>query len=156
HRVMPKRGSFSDTYTLLNYMAPAGPSGRLVLSGRAGRHEKDLATKASRILTYFRQRFPDLRDVRASHCWEGSFAVTHDWIPHIGREDGIHFILGCCGTGIPMSTYLGHKVALRILNDPDQHTAFARQMPLIPYWPVNNWLLPVAARAYSLRDVLFK
>lgn len=154
--VLPQYRSFSDTYKLLHYMAPAGRSGRLVMSGRAGRTDGNLAVKAERIMRYFSTRFPALADVKVSHCWGGSFAVPHDWIPHTGEEDGLHYILGCSGTGVPMSTYLGHKTALKILKMPDHETAFCRSMPPIPYWPLNNWLLPLAARAYTLRDHLFR
>ena len=155
-QVLPKRGSFSDTYKLLHYMAPVGSANRMVMSGRAGRSDGDLPTKASRIIAYFRDKFPALEGVRATHCWKGTFAVPADWIPHTGEEDGIHYVLGCCGTGVPMSTYLGHKTALRIHGLPGNDTVFNRVMPKIPYWPLNNWLLPLAAHAYTLRDKLLR
>lgn len=154
HGVLPNRRSFSDTFKILHYMAPVGQN-RLVMSGRAGRSDGDLRQKAERIFSYFRSRFPDLSNVRVSHCWTGRFALTQDWIPHVGQEEGVHYVLGCCGVGVPMSTYLGHKVALKILGSEDGDTAYDRPLPMIPYWPANNIFLPLAVRALGLRDRLF-
>jgi glycine/D-amino acid oxidase-like deaminating enzyme len=154
-RVLPKRRSFSDTFQILHYMAPAGPD-RLVMSGRAGRSDGDLQTKARRLFGYFRDRFPALADAQVSHCWTGTFALTDDWVPHIGMEEGVHYMLGCCGVGVPMSTYLGHRIALKILGQQDEPSAYERPLPTIPYWPANNLFLPAAVRAFSLRDRLLR
>lgn len=154
-RVLPKGRSFSDTFQILHYMAPAGER-RLVMSGRAGRSDGDLHTKARRLFSYFRNRFPALAETRVSHCWTGTFALSDDWIPHIGVEEGVHYMLGCCGVGVPMSTYLGHRIALKILGQQEQASAYDRPLPAIPYWPANNLFLPAAVRALSLRDRLFR
>ncbi|HEY4297462.1 MAG TPA: FAD-dependent oxidoreductase [Paraburkholderia sp.] len=154
--VLPQRGSFSDTYKMIHYMAIAGRSTRLVMSARAGRGDGGLMQKAARILGYFHERFPALEGVRASHCWGGRFAVTADWLPHVGIEDGVHYMLGCCGVGVPMSTYLGHKVALQVLESGEGETVFDRPLPTIPYWPANNLFLPLAVRAFEWRDRWFR
>lgn len=153
--VLPHLRSFSDTLQILHYMAPAGDK-RLVVSGRAGRSDRDLRTKARRLFGFFQTRFPALRDARVSHCWSGTFALTDDWIPHIGVEEGVHYMLGCCGVGVPMSTYLGHRIGLKILGEETQASAYDRPLPSIPYWPANNIFLPAAVRALALRDRLFR
>lgn len=153
--VLPKRRSFSDTFQILHYMAPAGER-RLIMSGRAGRSDGDLPTKARRLFSYFKTRFPALTGTQVSHCWTGTFALTDDWLPHIGVEEGMHYMLGCCGVGVPMSTYLGHRIALKILGEQDKASAYDRPLPGITYWPANNIFLPAAVRALSLRDRLFR
>lgn len=154
--VLPRRGSFSDTYKMIHYMAIAGRTTRLIMSARAGRGDGGLAQKAERILGYFRERIPALEGVRVSHCWRGRLAVTSDWLPHIGVEDGVHYMLGCCGVGVPMSTYLGHKLALQILASSQGDTVFDRPLSTIPYWPANNLFLPLAVRAFEWRDRWFR
>ncbi|MGO4741387.1 NAD(P)/FAD-dependent oxidoreductase [Bosea sp. 2KB_26] len=154
-RVLPKGRSFSDTFQILHYMAPAGER-RLIMSGRAGRSDGDLATKARRLFAYFQSRFPALAETEVSHCWTGTFALTDDWIPHIGIEEGVHYMLGCCGVGVPMSTYLGHRIAQKILGQEARTSAYDRPLPAIPYWPANNLFLPAAVRAFALRDRLFR
>lgn len=153
--VLPNLRSFSDTLQILHYMAPAGEK-RLVMSGRAGRSDYDLQTKAERLFDYFKMRFPALETTRVSHCWSGYFALTDDWIPHIGLEEGVHYILGCCGVGVPMSTYLGHRIGMKILGEEVEASAYDRPLPRIPYWPANNFFLPAAVRALALRDRLFR
>ncbi len=65
--------------------------------------------------------FPTLKDVPITHAWGGLIGQTVDGIPHIGRTTkGIHFALGYCGNaGVSRATYFGHKVALKLLGDPD-------------------------------------
>ena len=74
----------------------------------------------------------------------------------MGMEDGIHYVLGCCGTGIPMATYLGHHIAEKILSRGDHESAFERPLPPLSFHGARNLLLPLAVRAYSLRDRLFR
>ena len=155
-RVLPIRGPVSDTYKIMNYIAPSEDGRRFILSGRAGRAEGGLERKAEKVFGYFASSFPDLRGVKVSHCWTGRFAITADWVPHMGTDEGIHYVLGCCGTGIPMSTWLGHRVALKILDQADDASAFDRPLPPVPFHRARSLFLPLAVRAYALRDRLFR
>ncbi|MGN6098510.1 MAG: NAD(P)/FAD-dependent oxidoreductase [Bosea sp. (in: a-proteobacteria)] len=155
-RVLPIFGPVSDTYKIINYIAPNENGRRFILSGRAGRSDGDLRSKARRMFGYFRDRFPDLADVRVSNCWTGRFAVTADWVPHVGVAEGIHYVLGCCGTGIPMSTYLGHKAAEMIIDRTRGLTVFDRPLPALPFMGLGAPLLPLAVRGYELRDRYFR
>ena len=127
-RVLPIAGPVSDTYKIIHDIAPSDDGRRLIISARAGRSEGSLRNKAARMLAYFADRFPDLAGAKVSHCWQGRFTVSADWVPHIGVDNGIHYVLGCCGTGIPTSTYLGHKIAAKILRRAD-----AGQCSTAPY-----------------------
>lgn len=153
-RILPGLAALSDTCRILHYMAPSPDGRRLIMSARAGQSDGGLRDKARRIFAYFLARFPDLRGVRVSHCWSGLCALTRDRVPHIGTEDGLHYVLGCCGTGVPMSTYLGHKVALKILGEPDAATVFDRPLPAMPFWRTSPYLIPIGVRLYALSDRL--
>jgi glycine/D-amino acid oxidase-like deaminating enzyme len=155
-RILPSQGPVSDTFKILHYMAPNENQQRLVMSARAGRSDGGLREKARRVFGYFSERFPDLRGVRVTHCWTGRFALPSDLIPHIGVEDGLYYVLGCCGTGVPMSTYLGHRLALKILGQDPGSTVFDRPLPGMSAWQRSSALLPLAVRAYALRDQLFR
>lgn len=155
-RVLPVNGPVSDTYKIINYMAPSNDGKRLVISARAGRSEGGLERKAALMLAYFADRFPDLAGVKISSCWSGRFTVTADWLPHTGVEDGVHYVLGCCGTGIPTSTFLGHKVAERILGRPTASHSFERPLPALPFLGAGERFLPLVVRAYALRDRLLR
>lgn len=155
-RILPSNGPVSDTCKIIHYMAPNENGQRLVMSARAGRSDGGLHEKARRVFGYFAARFPDLQGVRVTHCWTGRFALPSDWIPHVGIEDGLYYVLGCCGTGVPMSTYLGHKLALKILGQDAGSTVFDRPLPPMSAWKRSPALLPLAVRAYDLRDRLFR
>ena len=63
--------------------------------------------------------------------------------------------MGLCGVGIPMGTYLGHKTALRVLDDPAAATAFdGRPFPTRPFYTGKPWFLPLGIAWYNLRDRL--
>ena len=155
-RVLPIGGPVSDTYKIVNYIAPSMDGRRFIVSSRAGRQDRDMRTKAQRMWRYFADRFPGLGDVKVTHCWQGKFAVTADWIPHLGVEDGFQYILGCCGTGVPMSTFLGHQAASKILDPRHPRSVFERPLPPLPFLGAGSLFLPVAVRGYDLRDRLFR
>ena len=155
-RVLPLQGPVSDTYKIINYIAPSHDNRRFILSGRAGRTDGGLVQKAERMFGYFAERFPDLRGVKVSHCWSGRFAISADWIPHMGVEDGVHYALGCCGTGIPMATWLGHRIALKILGRPSSGSAFDRPLPPMPFHAARKLLMPLVMRGYALRDSVLR
>ena len=43
--------------------------------------------------------------------------MTFDFMPHIGKRDGIHFAPGMNGAGVITGTWLGHQLALWILGE---------------------------------------
>lgn len=60
-----------------------------------------------------------------------------------------------CGSGVPLSTHLGHKAALRLLGDGEGESAFAAQsFPTRPFCSGDPWFLAGAALWYRLRDRL--
>lgn len=80
---------------------------RLVYSARAVFPEGSTADKTRRIVAAFERRFPETRGVAMEFFWSGRFAITGDLIPHTGNDGRVRWMIGCCGTGITMSTYLG-------------------------------------------------
>lgn len=154
-RILPAGRPVLDTHKVLNHIQPSPDGSRLILGGRACRNDGGLHGTADRLHRHFRRFFPELADVRISHCWDGTFAFTFDHLPHIGIHEGVHYALGFCGTGIPMGTWLGHKIALRILGAPDAATPFdGRDFPTMRLYSGKPWFMPAAVRYYALRDSL--
>lgn len=151
-RILPAGSAVSDTYKLLHYIAPSPDQSRLIFSGRAGREEGGLAKKASRILRYFSGVVPEIGRLRVSHCWSGKIAMTRDLIPHVGQHNGIHYILGCCGTGIAMFPWLGKRLAEAIDENADCKSAFARPLPSFPMLRLARASFPVLAQLSEFRD----
>ena len=59
-----------------------------------------------RLHRYMVDRFPQLAGSRITHAWTGNVAFTFDEVPHMGLMDGLHYALGCNGSGVAMMTYL--------------------------------------------------
>lgn len=143
---------FGDTRKVLNYMALSPCGTRLIYSARAGFYEGNAANKARRIVADFAKLIPATQGVSPEFFWSGRFAITSDLIPHTGSSDSIHWLVGCCGTGITMSSYLGHKIARRILGGSDAETVFQMPLPRIPAWQRQPTLLGTAVRLYRIYD----
>jgi len=96
-------------------------------------------------------------DVKIDYCWSGMISYPFDKLPHVGVRDGVYYTMGHCGTGVPLSTYLGHKLALKILGDKDGATPFddddSHHFPArVFYGGGNPWFVPLAARVYHFQD----
>ena len=147
---------FGDTRKVINYMALSPCGTRLIYSARAGFLEGSTADKARRIVAAFEARFPAARGVAMDFFWSGRFAITGDLIAHVGASDRVHWMIGCCGTGITMSSYLGHKIARRILGAADADTVFRLPLPSMPAWQRRPALLGAAIRLHRVYDRYMK
>ena len=99
--------------------------------------------------------FPQLEGTRVSHSWLGNVAFTFDQVPHMGAVDGVHYALGCNGSGVAMATYLGHQTALKILGRLNRPCAFDdRAFPTSILYRGTPWFVPIIGTYYRLRDYL--
>jgi len=154
-RLMPKRRTVFDSRKILYYYGPSPDDTRIVFGGRVAFSETDPRVSAPRLHHAMTQLFPELKDAKISHSWMGFVAYTFDKLPHIGARDGLHYTMGYCGSGVPMATYLGHKVALRVLGSPEGATAFD-DLPFQtrPLYYGNPWFLAGALMYYRCLDRL--
>ena len=124
-------------------IAPDAPS-RLLFGGQTGLMFKRPEEIALLLQADLARIFPELAGTRFSHLWRGEVAFTMDRLPHLGVHEGVHFALGCNAAGLPMGTWIGHKVALRLLGDPDGATPYdGRRFPLSPSILGYPWFMPV-------------
>jgi glycine/D-amino acid oxidase-like deaminating enzyme len=130
------------------------PDGRrLQFSAARGLFESDYRAKARDMHEALVAVFPQAAGIRVSHCWTGQMGFTFDELPHIGERDGVHYAMGYCGTGVPMSTWLGHKLALRVMGHTDGATAFdGRTFETRPFYTGRPWFLPAVVRWYNAKD----
>jgi glycine/D-amino acid oxidase-like deaminating enzyme len=59
--------------------------------------------------------FPQLNDTKITHAWSGTVASPFDHAPHLGRHDGLYYVMGYCGSGVGRASFYGHKVAQKML-----------------------------------------
>ncbi len=135
------------------YYRPSPDGKRLVLGGRAALHPIALDAAAARLRKELVALFPSLSDVGVSHVWTGNVAMTRSDLPGIGRRGGLWHALGCNGSGVALMPYLGHKLALKIIGDPNGRTAFDdAPFPAVPFYDGKPWFLPLMTWWYRARD----
>jgi len=112
----------------------------------------DLADSAGRLRQQMVNVFPDLAGEPITHTWTGQLGITFDLMPHIGRENGIHYAFGYGGHGLSIATYVGTEMGLLLAGQktsspfadiPHQTMFFYRNKP---------WFIPLAAQYYRLLD----
>jgi gamma-glutamylputrescine oxidase len=73
----------------------------------------------------------------------------------MGSRDGLHYCLGCNGSGIAMMTYLGWQTARKIAGIANYACSFDTEVfPDHPLYSGNPWFLPAVGGYYRLRDRL--
>jgi glycine/D-amino acid oxidase-like deaminating enzyme len=153
--LIPHGRTLSDTKRVLCYyrMSPNGK--RMVFGGRARFTQVDPLLSARVLHGYMTDRFPQLRGTRITHGWTGNTAFTLDALPHMGEDEGLHYALGCNGSGIAMMTYLGYQTARKIARASNYACAFdSPEFPDHPLYSGNPWFLPLVGSYYRLRDRL--
>ena len=112
--LIPKRRTLSDTRRVLCYYRMSPDGKRMVFGGRARFTPVPPQVSAPILHRFMTERFPQLRGAKMTHAWTGNVAFTLDALPHMGLRDGMHYLLGCNGSGVAMMTYLGWQTARKI------------------------------------------
>jgi len=153
--LIPKARTLSDTKRALCYYRTSPDGRRTVFGGRARFTQVDATVSAPILHRYMVDRFPQLRGVKVTHAWTGNVAFTLDALPHMGHRDGLHYCLGCNGSGVAMMTYLGWQTARKIARVANYACSFdTEEFPDHLLYSGNPWFLPVIGGYYRLRDNL--
>lgn len=144
-RLFPNSRVTHDFNNNLLFMRRAPDKRRLLLGGLTGTMSDNLPVMAKRLQAKIAATFPDLANVRISRAWNGYCAGTFDLYPHTGVHDGMHYALGYCFAGVPMGTYLGDKMAKRILGSANSETIFSERPFPAKWWYRGGspWFLPL-------------
>ena len=153
--IIPRARTVLETRRLYTALRPVVGEDRFLVVGQhlVNHRNEAVAVAAATLRRDLAARYPRLASVRFSHVWRGRFAVTFDWLPHLGTHEGIHYLHGLVGAGVPACGYLGHKLAQRILSRPNRDTVFAdRRYPQRFGYRGSTWFLPLVGRWYRTLD----
>jgi glycine/D-amino acid oxidase-like deaminating enzyme len=155
--VFPTARTVLETRRLYLGMRPIEQENRLLVVGHHMRPYGDTATAARELKADVVTRYPQLAGLRFSHLWTGRFCVTFDWLPHFGTHDGVHYLHGLNGAGVPAAGYLGTLLARRMLGTANHCSVFAdRPYPTRPGYTGSAWgsawFLPALAAWYRYAD----
>jgi len=149
----PRRRMFSDTRKNLAYFRLSPDGTRVLYGSRPSLLARNPRTVAASLHRQLCDVWPEMHDVRIAHCWTGNVGMTADGLPHMGAFEGIHYALGCNGSGVAMMSYLGYQAALKIMQRQNQPAAFDSPLfPPLPGLPLSPWLVPVVSEWYRTRD----
>ncbi len=151
--LIPNNRTMADSKRVLNYYRLSPDGRRVLFGGRARLAPGDAADRAGILYRQMMDVFPQLDGIKVSHAWTGGIAFTFDFLPHMGRHDGVHYMAGCNGAGVAMMTYLGTQTALKILDKANRPCPFDElPFPSKPFYTGHAWFLPIVSSYYALRD----
>lgn len=151
--LMPKGRVISDTRKLVYYYRQSPDRTRILFGGRVALKETDPRVSAPRLHKAMTATFPELARTRITHSWVGFVAYTFDTIPHSGVQDGIHYAMGFCGSGISLATYFGMRIGQRVLGENRGRTAIDDiSFPTRPLYTGNPWFLAPTILYYRIHD----
>jgi gamma-glutamylputrescine oxidase len=146
----------SDTRFVLNYFR-LSPDLRLLWGGGESygqRFPRDIPALVRRAML---QIYPDLADLRITHGWGGTLAITGSRMPAFQSLDGgVMGISGWSGSGVHMAT-MGGALAAEAIAGTTERWELMTRLPT-PAFPGGAWfrapMLAAAMTWYSLRDRL--
>jgi glycine/D-amino acid oxidase-like deaminating enzyme len=153
-KLMPRGRVITDTNRLLVYYRPSPDRKRILFGGRPAYTEIAPEQSAKRLASWLHALFPAVAEVPITHSWFGMIAYTFDRLPHVGKVDGFHYAGGYCGSGVVMATWLGSKVAHRVLGTDEGASAFGEiGHPTHPLYRGRPWFLPLVQAWYQTADL---
>ncbi len=154
-RLIPRDRMLGDTRRLVFYYRASPDRRRILFGGRVSLAETDPFVTGPRLHAEMVKIFPELAATRISHSWVGFVAYTFDTLPHLGRDDGVYYAMGYCGSGVGMASYLGTRIARQLLGLADGRTGFdGLEFETRPLYAGNPWFLAPSVLYYRWRDKL--
>lgn len=154
--LLPDNYCVEDCNYLLDYFRLTADN-RLLYGGGVIYGAREPQDIAALIRPKLLKTFPQLRNVKLSHCWSGNFLLTLSRMPQLGRlEKQAYYIQGDSGHGVTFTHLAGKLVAEALRGDAERFDAFAN-LPHMPFPGGRRFKVPltaVGAAWYALRDRL--
>lgn len=154
--LIPKRRTLADSRRVLCYYRMSPDGTRVLFGGRARFTQVTPEVSAPLLHAMMLARWPQLKGVRVTHAWTGNVAFAFDYLPHMGQTPkGLHYALGCNGSGVAILSWLGAEIGKKILGKANRVPAFdGRTFPTRPFYDGHPWFLPAVGTWYRFRDWL--
>src|SRR5690606_29731850 len=153
--LFPTDRTVTDTRRVVYYYRLSPDRQRVLFGGRVSANETDPRASAPLLRAELVRLFPQLRDVQVSHSWMGFVGYTFDALAHAGRQEGMHYAMGYCGSGIAIASYLGMRTGQKILGRSEGRTGFDdTSFETRPLYGGKPWFLGATVAYYRWRDRL--
>lgn len=152
-RLMPNHRIYSDTCKVVYYYRASPDRTRILFGGRVSSSETDPRKSAPLLKADLVRLFPELSTTKISHSWMGFVAYTFDTMAHTGTQQGLHYAMGYCGSGVSMASYLGMRLGQKVAGMPEGNSALDdAKFPTRPLYTGNPWFLPPIVAWYRFVD----
>jgi glycine/D-amino acid oxidase-like deaminating enzyme len=154
-KLIPNGRHIGDSRRVVVYFRPSPDGERIIFGGRAALAEQDPLACVPRLQAMMARIFPQLRSAAITHAWAGWVAYTFDTLPHLGRQNGVHYCMGYCGQGVALAPYLGMRIGQQMAGLEEGRTALD-DLPFAtrPYYSGVPWFLAPSVLAYRTMDAL--
>ena len=151
--ISPGRRQFFDTRNFLCYWRLT-PDDRLLFGGRASMWPTSVERAAGILQRAMIAVYPQLWQTRVAYAWGGRVAFTMDRMVHVGRAEGLAWVVGCCGAGVATMPWLGTRVAEWLGGGAPPELA-SLPFPIVPApYEGRAWFLPLAGEWWKTKDRL--
>ena len=157
-KLFPTKRMIVDSRKLVYYYRPSPDHKRVLFGGRVSLTETNPSKSGPKLHADMVELFPELASTKISHSWAGTVAYTFDKLMHCGEENGLHYAMGYCGSGVGMASYLGRCIGQQVAESgSDDLTLSELALSKIPFptRPLYNgtpWFLAPTVWLYRMRD----
>lgn len=151
-RLIPHKRTIIDSNTNIDFFRVAPDARRILFGGATASRLNGPEEIARRMKSILDRVMPEAAGIRLSHVWDGYCAGTFDTMPHVGSRGNIHHGVGYNFAGISMGSQFGDKISRRILNQPGGDSAFATDLPTMPFYRGTPWFLGLVMRYFDWQD----
>lgn len=154
-RLIPKDRMICDTRRIVVYYRSSPDRQRILFGGRVSHAETDPLVSGPKLHANMVDIFPELANTRISHSWVGFVGYTFDSLAHVGKNDGVHYAMGYCGSGISMSCYMGMRIGQQLLGQQEGRTGLdGLNFQTRPLYTGTPWFLSASIQYYRWLDSL--
>ena len=154
-KLMPTNRMLGDTRKMVFYYRPSPDRKRIIFGGRVSHAETDPLTSGPKLHERMVDIFPELAQTKISHSWVGFVAYTFDELAHLGKQDGVYYSMGYCGSGVSMSCYMGMRIAQQLVGDNQGQSGFdGLKFQTRPLYTGKPWFLAASIRYFRWLDSL--
>ena len=154
-RLLPTDRMIVDTRKMVVYYRACPERRRIVFGGRVSVSEPDPDITAPPLHRQMVRIFPQLATTKISHMWMGYVGFTFDYLPHMGKQDGVYYAMGYCGSGVALSGYMGTRIGQQIAGLPEGRCALTEtEFQSRFYYGGTPWFMRPALHYYKTRDAL--
>ena len=142
---MPRPLAVADSRTVVNYWHQTA-DGRLLYGGGESYGRRFPLDIEAKVRLNLARTYPALADVRFTHAWGGTLAVTATRLPFVAEVSPGHYVAGgYSGHGLALSSLAGRVVAQAVLGDRAPLAAM-EALP-VPALPGGRWVGGAATNA---------